>query len=174
MKKNQSKDESPLHQTVAEQIEFECGGKSIAVGFTEQKLSAHAGSATFWGWLHSTDWKRMLQVQLPHRQPTSNNHLTPVEKALAYLLEAARQARDSLSAAVPEHPRVRARFAVHRSRTRASMARCRASPGERLPLVLRNVAEGSEAVDPHHATVRRLGRGDGGFPAVGVRRARAR
>jgi hypothetical protein len=94
MKKNQSQDESPLHQTVAEQVEFECGGKSIAVGFTEQKLSAHAGSATFWGWLHSTDWKRMLQVQLPHRQPTSNNHLTPVEKALAFthgLLGAARK-----------------------------------------------------------------------------------
>jgi hypothetical protein len=36
----------------------------------------------------------MLQAQLPHRQPTSNNHLTPVEKALAFtqgLLGAARK-----------------------------------------------------------------------------------
>jgi hypothetical protein len=94
MKKNQSKDDSPLHQTVAEGFEFECGGKSIAVGFTEQKLSPHAGSAAFWAWLHGTDWVRTLQVQLPHRVPTSNNHLTPLEKALAFthgLLGAARK-----------------------------------------------------------------------------------
>ena len=94
MKKNQSEDDSPLHQTVAEGFEFECGGKSIAVGFTEQKLSAHAGSAAFWAWLHGTDWVRTLQAQLPHRVPTSNNHLTPLEKALAFthgLLGAARK-----------------------------------------------------------------------------------
>lgn len=76
MKKNQSQDECPLHQTVAEEFEFECGGKSIAVGFTEQKLSAHAGSATFWAWLHGTRWSETLARVLPHRPPTSNNHLT--------------------------------------------------------------------------------------------------
>jgi hypothetical protein len=84
MKKNQSQDDSPLHQTVAEGFEFKVGAKSIAVEFTEQQLSAHAGSATFWAWLHSTGWTAVLGRQLPHRTPTSNNHLTPLEKALAF------------------------------------------------------------------------------------------
>jgi hypothetical protein len=87
-------DDGPLHQTVAEGFEFDCDGKSIAVGFTEQKLSAHAGSATFWAWLHGTDWRRVLEAHLPHRRPTSNNHLRPLEKALAFthgLLGAARK-----------------------------------------------------------------------------------
>ena len=74
MKKNQSEDDGPLHQTVAEQLQFKCAGKAIALGFTDQRLSAHAGSATFWAWLHGTDWRRRLEEQLPHRQPTSNNH----------------------------------------------------------------------------------------------------
>jgi len=83
MKKNQSQDNRPLHQTVAEGFEFKVGAKSIAVEFTEQKLSAHAGSATFWAWLHGTRWGETLARQLPHRPPTSNNHLTPLAKALA-------------------------------------------------------------------------------------------
>ena len=84
MKNNQSPEEGPLHQTVAEGFEFKVGAKSIAVEFTEQKLSAHAGSATFWAWLHSTGWATALGRQLPHRTPTSNHHLTPLEKALAF------------------------------------------------------------------------------------------
>ena len=84
MKNNQSQDDGPLHQTVAEGFEFKVGTKSIAVGVTEQKLSAHAGSATFWAWLHGTRWQETLAGQLPHRAPTSNNHLTPLEKALAF------------------------------------------------------------------------------------------
>ena len=84
MKPNQSEDKSPLHQTVAPGIKFECAGKSIAVGYTDQQLSAHAGSATFWGWLHSTQWTQVLGRQLPHPPPASNNHLTPLAKALAF------------------------------------------------------------------------------------------
>jgi hypothetical protein len=84
MKNNQSEDKGPLHQTVAEGFEFKVGAKSIAVEFTEQQLSAHAGSATFWSWLHSTRWASALGRQLPHRAPTSNNHLTPLDKALAF------------------------------------------------------------------------------------------
>ena len=84
MKNNQSQDNGPLHQTVAGEFEFKCGGKSIAVGFTEQQLSAHAGSATFWAWLHGTRWGETLARQLPHRPPTSNNHLTPREKAFGF------------------------------------------------------------------------------------------
>src|SRR5450755_1392882 len=84
MKPNQSQDDDPLHQTVAERFEFKVEGKSIAVEFTEQKLSAHAGSAMFWAWLHATRWGETLARQLPHRVPTSNNHLTPLAKALAF------------------------------------------------------------------------------------------
>lgn len=84
MKHNQSEDDGPLHQTVAEVFEFKAGAKSIAVEFTEQKLSAHAGSATFWAWLHARRWAEVLGRQLPHRAPTSNNHLTPLEKALGF------------------------------------------------------------------------------------------
>jgi len=78
MKTNQSKDDGPLHQTVAAGFEFKAGAKSIAVKFTEQKLSAHAGGAAFWAWLHSTNWAVVLGRQLPQRTPTSNNHLTPL------------------------------------------------------------------------------------------------
>jgi hypothetical protein len=84
MKNNQSQDNGPLHQTVADGFEFKVGAKSIAVEFTAQQLSAHAGSATFWAWLHATRWAAVLGRQLPHRTPTSNNHLTPLEKALAF------------------------------------------------------------------------------------------
>ena len=65
MKKNQSQDDGPLHQTVAEGFEFKTGAKSIAVEFTEQKLSAHAGSAVFWAWLHGTRWGETLARHLP-------------------------------------------------------------------------------------------------------------
>lgn len=84
MKKNQSQDDSPLHQTVAEGYEFRNGRKAIAVEFTEQKLSAHAGSVPFWAWLHGRKWSAELAAHLPHRAAASNNHLTAVEKALAF------------------------------------------------------------------------------------------
>lgn len=84
MKTLQSPDKSPLHQTVAEGFEFKAGGKSIAVTFTEQQLSAHAGSSVFWAWLHGSDWGRMLAERLPHPPAKSNNHLRAVDKALAF------------------------------------------------------------------------------------------
>lgn len=85
MKNTQSQGDGPVHQTVAAGFEFNSGGKAIAVGFTEQRLSAHAGSATFWGWLRPTSWVECLRRGLPHPEPTSNNHLTALEKALAFV-----------------------------------------------------------------------------------------
>ena len=70
---------------MAAPIEFKTGSKSIQIGFTNQRLSPHAGSATFWGWLLTTSWSRALREALPHPAPTSNNHLLPVEKALAFM-----------------------------------------------------------------------------------------
>lgn len=85
MKPRQSEGDGPLHQTVAAGFEFKSGGKSIAVEFTEQRLSAHAGTAPFWAWLHDTGWDKRLEAVLPHRLPESNNSLTPREKALAFV-----------------------------------------------------------------------------------------
>lgn len=56
----------------------------MAIGFTDQRLSPHAGSATFWGWLRQTDWAKRLGSALPHSLPLSNNNLLPLEKALAF------------------------------------------------------------------------------------------
>jgi hypothetical protein len=79
MKKNQSEDNSPHHQSVAETFEFKSAGKSIAVEFTDQKLSAHAGSPVFWAWLHGVRWSTKLAEHLPHRASTSNNNLAAVD-----------------------------------------------------------------------------------------------
>jgi len=70
---------------VAGGFEFKSGGKSIAIEFTDQRLSPHAGAATFWGWLRPLDWVRRLTEALPQPLPTSNNHLLPIEKALAFM-----------------------------------------------------------------------------------------
>lgn len=94
MKHQQSSGTRPVHQTVAPTLEFKTSGKSIAIGFTDQRLSPHAGSATFWGWLRGRDWINALTRALPHARPLSNNHLLPIEKALAFrhgLLCATRQ-----------------------------------------------------------------------------------
>ncbi len=84
MKTTQSPGTHPDHQTVADTFEFKTNGKSIAIGFTEQSLSPHAGSALFWAWLHRLNWRQTLAIALPQPLPQSNNHLLPVEKALAF------------------------------------------------------------------------------------------
>src|SRR2546423_8507314 len=85
MKNNQSSDTRPSHQTVAPKFEIKTGGKAIAIQFTNQRLTAHGGSATFWGWLRSRGWAEQLAEVLPHALPLSNNHLLPIEKALAFI-----------------------------------------------------------------------------------------
>jgi hypothetical protein len=51
MKTTQSSGARPVYQTVAGEFEFKAAGKSIAISFTDQQLSPHAGSAAFWTWL---------------------------------------------------------------------------------------------------------------------------
>lgn len=85
MKHKQWSGTRPVHQTVAGKFEFKTSGKSIAIGFTDQRLSPHAGSATFWGWLRGSNWNKTLSAVLPHALPLSNNHLLPIEKALAFI-----------------------------------------------------------------------------------------
>jgi hypothetical protein len=84
MKTTQSSGTRPVHQTVAGGFNFKSGGKAIAVEFTDQRLSPHAGSALFWGWLHPSGWIKTLAAALPHAAALSNNSLRALDKALAF------------------------------------------------------------------------------------------
>ena len=85
MKTTQSSSTRPVHQTVAGGFNFKSGGKAIAVEFTAQRLSPHASSATFWGWLHPSGWIKALAAALPHAPSLSNNSLPALDKALAFM-----------------------------------------------------------------------------------------
>ena len=85
MKPNQSKGGSPVHQTVAEKIQFESAGQSIQIEFTDQQLSPHAGTATFWSFLHESGWRELVARCLPHPEATSNNALSPLTKVLSFV-----------------------------------------------------------------------------------------
>jgi len=85
MKKNQSKGNGPPHQTVTEEVKFESAGRSIKIEFTDQQLSPHAGTATFWSFVQSSGWAELLKRALPHPEPKSNNSLTPLSKALGFM-----------------------------------------------------------------------------------------
>jgi hypothetical protein len=84
MKNIQSSGTHPVHQLVAGKFSFKGANQAIAIEFTDQQLSSHAGTATFWGWLHRTGWSERLRAVLPHPVPASNNHLNALEKALAF------------------------------------------------------------------------------------------
>jgi hypothetical protein len=85
MKTTQSLGICPVHQTVAGPIEVNWGGQSIQIDFTDQQLSPHAGSATFWAFLRQSGWIGLLERCLPHPRPKSNNHLSPLSKALGFV-----------------------------------------------------------------------------------------
>src|SRR6266403_1600902 len=85
MKTTQSSGTRPVHQTVAPGFNFKSGGKAIVVEFTDQRLSPQAGSATFWGWLHPSGWIKTLAAALPHAPALSNNSLSALAKALAFM-----------------------------------------------------------------------------------------
>jgi len=85
MKTTQSSGTRPVHQTVAGNIRFQSAGQSIEIGFTDQQLSPHAGTATFWAFLRQGGWIELLERCLPHPRPRSNNALTPVSKVLGFV-----------------------------------------------------------------------------------------
>lgn len=84
-KNDQSAGTRPAHQTVTSRIEFQSAGQSIQIEFTDQQLSPHAGTATFWSFVHGSGWIPLLTECLPHRLPRSNNNLPPVSKALGFI-----------------------------------------------------------------------------------------
>ena len=85
MKRTQSAGTHPLHQRLAEGIKFKTGGQSIEIGFTDQKLSPHAGTATFWAFLRQSGWIELVENCLPHPIPASNYALMPVSKVLSFI-----------------------------------------------------------------------------------------
>jgi hypothetical protein len=85
MKTQQSVGDSPVHQTVAEKIKFQSAGQSIQIEFTDQQLSPHAGTATFWSFVHGSGWPARVAQCLPHLMPTSNHALLPITKALSFV-----------------------------------------------------------------------------------------
>jgi Transposase DDE domain group 1 len=85
MKSSQRKSHTAsTHQTVTEEIKLRTGKKTIKIGMTDQKLSAHAGQATFWGFVHLRKFRQVLGgvLQFPI---TSPNALKPVEIALSFI-----------------------------------------------------------------------------------------
>ena len=85
MNKNQGRSHSAsAHQTVTEAIRLKTGQKTIRIVPSNQKLSAHAGQTTFWGYLAMRKMREQLAQWLPHR-PTSPNASKPVEIALGFI-----------------------------------------------------------------------------------------
>jgi hypothetical protein len=78
--KTQSTGTNPLHQSVAEKWKFKVGPKSIAVDFTDQRISAYAGTATFWGWLHPSGFLSVLEKAVPPQMPLSTTTSRPWKK----------------------------------------------------------------------------------------------
>ena len=70
---------------MAERIVFKSAGHAIQIQFTDQRLSAHAGTAAFWAFLHRSGWIEWLRRCLPHPLPRSNNRILPVSKALGFI-----------------------------------------------------------------------------------------
>jgi len=77
VKKQNAPGHKTVHPTVEEGMMLENGGESIAIGFTDKKLSPHAGSAVFWKFLHPSGFVGKLKQLLPHRLPESNNAIQP-------------------------------------------------------------------------------------------------
>lgn len=85
MKKQNTPRHKTVHPTVDKPMLLENGRESIAVNFTDKKLSPHAGSAVFWKFLHPSGFISQLKELLPHRLPESNNAIQPIDKAVAFI-----------------------------------------------------------------------------------------
>jgi hypothetical protein len=72
------------HQTVTEFIKLQTPDETIQIGFTDQKVSGHAGIATFCGFLHWHKFGSLLARVLPHR-PKSKKALAPSDLAMGFM-----------------------------------------------------------------------------------------
>jgi hypothetical protein len=72
------------HQTVTEFIQIPTPGEAIQIGFTDQKVSGHAGLATFCGFLHWHRFGALLGGLLPHVRK-SPKAIAPADLALGFI-----------------------------------------------------------------------------------------
>ena len=72
------------HQTVTEFIQVPTPHETIQIGFTDQKVSGHAGLATFCGFLHWHRFGALLGKVLPHVR-TSKKAIAPADLALSFI-----------------------------------------------------------------------------------------
>ena len=78
MKKHSKHTDESAPQTVTGFIKLPTGRQSTQIGFTDQRVSPHAGLAPFIGFLHWHRLPELLSQVLPHA-PTSNNASPPAE-----------------------------------------------------------------------------------------------
>jgi len=73
------------HQTVTEFIQMPTPGAAIQIGFTDQKVSGHAGLATFCGFLHWHRFGALLAGVLPHVRK-SKKAIAPADLAMGFIV----------------------------------------------------------------------------------------
>jgi hypothetical protein len=71
--------------SVTDFIKLPTGSEAIQIGFTDQRVSGHAGLATLAGFLHWHRFEQLLARWLPH-QPKSPQALPPAQLALSFLV----------------------------------------------------------------------------------------
>jgi hypothetical protein len=85
MKNNAKHTDASAPPSVTEFIKLSTGQKAIQIGFTDQQVSAHAGLATFAGFLHWHRFGRQLAGWLPHAR-TSPNAIAAADLALGFVV----------------------------------------------------------------------------------------
>lgn len=81
--KHPTTDVSGCGAAAAPSITLKAGTREWKIGFSDQKLTAHAGTAGFRAWLWSTPLIALITELLPHAKPRSNNNIQPRTKFLA-------------------------------------------------------------------------------------------
>src|SRR5438309_12070866 len=84
MKKTTSHTEGSVPQSVTSFIKVQTASEAIQIGFTDQKVSAHAGLATFAGFLHWHRLHGLLAHCLP-QQRRRRDALPPAHLALGFM-----------------------------------------------------------------------------------------
>jgi hypothetical protein len=85
MKNNSKHTDESVPQSVTEFIKLSGGPNAIQIGFTDQRVSGHAGLATFAGFLRWHRFGRQLADWLPHRR-SSPNALPAGDLALGFVV----------------------------------------------------------------------------------------
>ena len=83
MKKRSKHADVSVPQTVTEFIKVHNGQETIQFGFTDQRISAHAGLSAFATFLHRHRFGALLKNSLPPR--TSPNATAPEDLALGFM-----------------------------------------------------------------------------------------